>query len=533
MPDSVRERRRRANALSSRAPDSADLLARILDTPHLAQAVPRLQPPVLHRVIQHCGLEACSDLVALATPEQLSAVFDLDLWSSRRGGQDEQFDADRFGVWLEVLAESGADVAASKLAAIDAALVITALARDMRVFDPAAGVGDGSGREVGGYRLVATRGDVSDTIVDVLAALEAAHPEYFHRVMQGCRTLSNSAPEVDGLDDLLTDAEQVLFDMAFGRELRREKQGFVTPAQARAFLQMSRQPHSGEHVPAENTVAAAYFRAIEWNAPAPSPASEESAPEVEGDIDRLDVLEVLDILDVLTEAGVLEQRPQALLTGTTEDAPRFAHLRRHLECVSGRNDAAGSLRSQELVFLANVIVAGCSVQARPLTAQEASDGAAAVCNLGLQNWPGTLADDFLVGHDLVHVFQAGWRILHQDVCMFAAERLIAVLRDLRCEDRMIQADLNKLRIELTRHWRQGEPWRSREALETIAMLDMPASLALAGLLAEFPVMHAGIHASGPTPPRSFSASAFEFVSENGQIAIVRDFMASLPDTLSR
>jgi hypothetical protein len=524
MPDSDRERRRRADALSSRAPDSPDLLARILDTPHLAQAVPRLQPEVLHRVIQHCGLEACSDLVALATPEQLSAVFDLDLWSSRRPGLEEQFDADRFGVWLEVLAESGAGVAANRLAKIDAALAIAALSKDMRVMDHASGVGAGSGRDVGGYRVVARRGDLSNTLVEVLVALKAEHPEYFHRVMRGCRKLSNSAPEVDGLDNLLTDAEQVLFDLASDRELRREKQGFLSPAQAAAFLQMSRQPHPDrECMPIENPVAAAYFRSIEWNAPVPPPAAEESVEEVAG---------VTDVLNVLIDAGVLAQQPYALLTGATEDAPRFAHLRRHLDGVRDRDRSAASLRSEELVFLANAIVAGCSVQARPFTVQEASDGAAAVCNLGLQNWPTTLDDDFLVDHDLVHVFQAGWRILHEDVCMFAAGRLITVLRDLRCEDRVIQADLNKLRIELRRHWRMGEPWRSREALDAIAMLDMPAWLGLAGLLAEFPVMHGGITASGPSRPRSISASAFEFISDNSQIAIVRDFIASLPDTLA-
>jgi hypothetical protein len=327
------------------------------------------------------------------------------------------------------------------------------------------------------------------------------------------------------LDNLLTDAEQVLFDLASDRELRRESQGFLSPAQAAAFLQMSRQPQPDrECIPRGNPVAAAYFRSIEWNAPAPPPAAEESAEEVAG---------VTDVLNVLVDAGVLAQQPYALLTGATEDAPRFAHLRRYLDGVRDRDHSAASLRSEELVFLANAIVAGCSVQARPFTVQEASDGAAAVCNLGLQNWPTTLDDDFLVDHDLVHVFQAGWRILHEDVCMFAAERLIAVLGDLRCEDRVIQADLNKLRIELKRHWRLGEPWRSREALDAIAMLDMPACLALAGLLAEFPVMHAGIAASGPAPPRSISPSAFEFISDNNQIAIVRDFMASLPDTLAR
>src|SRR6266481_5967060 len=129
MKDKVR---RRANALPSRpsgpegagrqsdspAPrdvfDSRRLLDRILDTPHLAQVVPRLPPEVLHRVVQSCGLEDCGELVALATPAQLARVFDLDLWRTDQPGLDEQFDADRFGVWLEVLMESGATVAAQK-----------------------------------------------------------------------------------------------------------------------------------------------------------------------------------------------------------------------------------------------------------------------------------------------------------------------------------------------------------------------------------------------------------------------------------
>src|SRR5512147_2601443 len=112
MPKSDhRTRRRRENALhsgtmstdnSGRPGDSPAplatrerhrLLDRILDTPHLAHVVPRLQPELLHRVIQYCGLEDCGELVALATPEQLARVFDLDLWHASQPGQNEQFDA--------------------------------------------------------------------------------------------------------------------------------------------------------------------------------------------------------------------------------------------------------------------------------------------------------------------------------------------------------------------------------------------------------------------------------------------------------
>ncbi len=111
------------------APDGGDLLDRILNTPQLAQVVPRLQPELLHRVIQSYGLEDCGELVALATPEQLARVFDLDLWRAAQPGLDEQFDADRFGVWLEVLVEYGAAVSAQKLAEIDVDLVIAGLAQ--------------------------------------------------------------------------------------------------------------------------------------------------------------------------------------------------------------------------------------------------------------------------------------------------------------------------------------------------------------------------------------------------------------------
>src|ERR1700730_16894697 len=106
-----RPRRRRAAPRSTapaRPPDTRGLLERILATPHLAHVVPRLPPEVLHRVIQNCGLEDCGELVALATPGQLAHVLDVDLWRPATAGGDDTLDAERFGVWLEVLMEHGA-----------------------------------------------------------------------------------------------------------------------------------------------------------------------------------------------------------------------------------------------------------------------------------------------------------------------------------------------------------------------------------------------------------------------------------------
>src|SRR5262249_41511880 len=145
---------------------------------------------------------------------------------------------------------------------------------------------------------------------------------------------------------------------------------------------------------------------------------------------------------------------------------------------------------------------GCSVQARPFTAQEASEAAMAVCNLGLENWPPhwlpanatALPDSFLVGHDLVSVFQVGWAVLHEDVSTYAAEQLIGVLTSLRCDDREIQTGLDALRIEMARQLQAGTPWRARDALDVIAILDMPAWAILLALIDECPVLHSGIGA---------------------------------------
>ncbi len=54
--------------------------------------------------------------------------------------------------------------------------------------------------EVGGYLVRARRTDRWDAIVTLLITLGVEHNHYFHAVMQGCRRLSNSRPEIDGLE---------------------------------------------------------------------------------------------------------------------------------------------------------------------------------------------------------------------------------------------------------------------------------------------------------------------------------------------
>ncbi len=534
--------------------DARALIERVLDAPQLALAVPRLPPELLHQLIQRCGLEASGELLALATPAQLERVADVDLWRSARPGLDEQFDPHRFQAWLEALLECGADVAARTVARLDASLVTAGLAHHLRVSDVAAAspyvTTDGEQIpgmrapgatltiDLAGYQIVARRADVSwDAIVDLLRSLAQDHGDFFHRVMRQCRTLSSAGREVDGLDDLLTDAGQAAYDLASAREQRLEDRGFLAPPEARAFLEAARHVRlDSASAPPLDHVAHAYFRlARETAAPAgdDDPVLAAGPEAATGAEDAATAVAAL--TSVLAESGLLAGPARALLDAPGE-TPRLRQIHAHLQNVLDQDLGAHSRRLEELGYLANALMAGCSIQSRPFTAPEAWAAATAVCNLGLENWPHHWRPQHApavnaVDQDLVTVFQVGWTVLHDEVCLVASGDLIAILKSIRFPDRETQSGLNTLRRELARQVRAGTPWKAREAMDAIATLDTPAWAALLGLNDECPVIHAALEASRDASPRAIDPMAFEFVSENSQIASVRAFLDALPATL--
>jgi hypothetical protein len=538
-----------------RASSPERLLDRILGTPHLARVVPHLQPEVLHRLIQHCGLEDCSELLALVTPVQLTRVFDLDLWRPAVPGRDEQFDADRFGTWLEVMADADVSSAAATLAAMDVDLLAAGFGQHVRVFDyaavapfitidgdvaPGAPFADGVRSEIGGYVVVARHVEFWDAITAVLNALADTHGAVFDRVMRGSCRLSNSRSEIDGLDDLLTTNEQAMFDVALDREARGDAQGYVTPAQARAFLQASRRIDLRQSaMPPRDPVTRAYFRDVDARTTARDVEPPQSPADVPPDpAQQASAAAGTAMVDLLQQAGVIPRDTRALLAAPQQTAPpRLARIRAQLECLHDTAPDVYAQRNVELAYLANVIAAGVTIQSRPVRAEEASEAVMAVCNLGVESWPapwqssGASPGVFLIHHDLVWVFQVGWTVLHEDVCMYAADQLVGVLTGLHCIDGHIQDGIETLRTTLLRHTRAGAPWEARDVLDVVAMLDTPAWAALLGLIDQLPTMHGALSATVSGATHQIDASAFEFISERVQIQQVREFMRVLPDKL--
>ena len=508
------------------------------------------------------GLDACGELVTSATPAQLTSLLDLDLWRREQPGRDEQFDVDRFGEWLEVLVDTGDSVAARTVAALDKHLVIVGLCRYLRVFDPGTfeptassddepmdrhekmnseTSGDVPECEVGGYLVRARRMDAWDAIVALLVTLEADHNHYFHAVMRGCRSLSNSRPEIDGLDDLLREPEQHLHDVAIERERRRSRHGYATPADARAFLQMARQSQR-----TINPIATAYFRAAEEEAditaedssagaPADTPHDDATDVSVRGGDDMPTSIDA--VIELLAEAGLMPERPRALLKAGDDGSS--SHETSASEAANGvraapRRDRVPRAQSRACVPREHA-ACGSSVQSRPFTPQEASDAAACICNLGLECWPDTTVppNAFLVDHDLVTAFEVGWSVLYQDVSLFVADELMSTLDDLHCVDADIRRDLGALRRKLEKQREAGTPWLARDAADVLAMLDMTAWTSVLGLLDECPILPAALTAVLERRTTLVSPTAFDFISTTAQIGDIRLFMRTLPGVLAR
>lgn len=523
---------------------------------------------MLHTVIDHIGLADCGELIALATPPQLTDVLDIDLWRSSEPGTSERFHPERFGRWLEVMAEASDRLGARTLAGLDVDVITAAFARHVTVRDPAAarrqdddidgdvdGDGDRDGdsdeeagaapREassrraigIGGFQVQATTAHSWDALIGALVGLEAEYPDYFQRLMIGCRRLSDGAAESDGLDNLLTAPEQAMYDARSARQERRERQGYATPVEARAFLQSSREPVTGTtDAEAAGAISAAYFRALE-TAPSGLPSVDTDAPD-----------SLTPLVDVLVAEGGLSRPARPLLEDARRDAGRYARLDRHMSTVAELVPMLHAARSRELAFLANTIASGCAGPDAPFTPAEAAEVAVATCNLGLENWAhradtalasqeaaqddaAPLPREFLLNHDLVRVFQVGWRVLYEQVCRFAASRLRVSLAGIDASDRDARLSLAALRSQLRTQEKAGRPWLAREAMDVLATVDTPTWVALLGLIAECPVQRGIIGASPRTGTLSVSATDYVLISENRQIAEIRSYLEELPERL--
>ena len=244
--------------------------------------------------------------------------------------------------------------------------------------------------EVGGYIVQARREDAWDAIVTLLHELSADGASCFHAMMGGCRRLSNAGREEDGLDDLLDAPEQLLHDVAVERDSRRAERGFITAADALAFLALRASAARGRRA---NALPSNGSRG-----PMPPPSGRPPADRPRHGASPRGRVHRAAPLDPAWPTGSTNSRvcswrrsaagPFAPPPGRPDAGPgRTERLEPLMEYLVERHPDLCLTRGQELTFLANILVAGSRLQSRSFSAREASNAVVATCSFGLLRQP--------------------------------------------------------------------------------------------------------------------------------------------------
>ncbi len=544
-------------------PSARQLLARILETPELVSAVRALPAQALGRLINHVGLEDSGDLVALASTDQLRQVFDEDLWTSAGPGGEERFDGDRFALWLEVLLEAGEELAARKLVELPLDLVTLALHRQVLVInaDELAVLASCGGSamerelalemadsardytflnkaldscldlELGEHLLISRRHEGWDALVAVLLALDRDHHDTLHRLLQRLSLLSaEEIEEEGGLPAALRAVERVEADVAADREDRRAAQGFVAPASAASLLALARTTSlDALRTQPRDPVTRAYFRELGRQATRAHADEQAPTPSTPGP----EVAEVAGLVEVLREAQVLPDARPALTAGSGRPPPVSGPFGAAIQALLSVAPEAHAARMEELAYLANVLLAGCSGR-RSLRPVEGAEAAVAVCELGFEDLltrsrppgrrdPGAHAAKLLAEESADRLFLIGWHRLHHEVVLPAARALQRALEArLPSLDATAVPRLRRLGRELQAAIERGKPWLARRWLDPLeTAFDAPVAVALRALVEEHPTL-AGALADAARP-----ADQLQLISSAACLRSVRAFLEAL------
>lgn len=364
------------------AAGSTQLLLRILERPGLVAAVRELPGAVLGKLIERIGLEDAGELVALASTAQLERIFDDDLWQAERAGGDETFRPERFVLWLRVMFEAGDEALVGRLCELPRDLLALAVHRlvlvlDLDVIEEQLSPGDDEARaleqalenaafeEWEEFRLIARDADAWDDVWGALMALDRDHHDVLRAILEQCRDMSlEHISGQGGLFHVLTAGEMLENDVATARDERRAAEGFVSPADARAFLALARQGDaSGKHQ--RDPITRAYFRALELDHAAAKAGDAEATRESAAP--HAATADVHELATLLQEAEVIASPTQAAARAALPAMPGARDARSHLVAplfeqamkdLRRRDSRRFDDRVREVGYLMNVWVAG-------------------------------------------------------------------------------------------------------------------------------------------------------------------------------
>lgn len=347
-------------------------------------------------------------------------------------------------LWLEVLLEAGDAFVAGRLSELPEDMLTLALHEQMLVLEVDA-LGERMLRdddpdevalldkaltnclyeELDEYQLIARHPDGWDAVLTAVLALDRDHGALLRRVLDRC--VAMSAEYIDdngGLYEVLTSEEMLGEDVAADRESRRAEAGYVAPSDATSFLKLAAAGSEGESN-GRDPVTRAWFREL-----ARKPGKPVAPSRASGGLRR--ILEAAGMAgqamprltagdDNRSSAGRVRGRTGARLP---EDVVVQA-----MRLLAGQSPAAFDKRQEELAYLANVLVAGATIDGRRVRPVEAIRAAMSVIAAGLESESAQQSKGLspadaaavLMTDRLDGLFRVGWARLHSEAARAGRE----------------------------------------------------------------------------------------------------------------
>jgi Family of unknown function (DUF6178) len=412
------------------------LLQKLSGNPSLPVFIRQLDTPVLNRLIEHVGLADATELIALTTPEQMRELFEVTLWESLIPGQSETHRPEKFLEWLDAMLAVGQGFAAGRLVDLGEDFIVLNLQPLIRVLEasvmsahaddaPACQctvcgleARDAAWDIIGDYIVIAHHEDEWDSIRALLLQLDQDESGLLQRVLSRCCLRAS----VRGFAD---SGEATLADATWERETRREQRGFVTPQMASTFLKTAQAADRDVLLSARNydPVTRHHFDQLHaaGSHAQPEPSTEMPDPDQAAAPDA-SAAQLRALEQILAESDVISARP-LLLAGPASSDEWAMELQTHLDRLQYTDATTFTARLGELVYLANVLMAGSWFQGERFTEPEAARAALACANLGLDwllNEAGATQKPLRTRRieslleeapGIVRLFQVGWNLL--------------------------------------------------------------------------------------------------------------------------
>ena len=383
---------------------TTDLICQVIEEPELVRFVQNMDKPLLLRLVNKIGLEDAGDLLAIATSEQLTAIFDHLFWvHDAEPGAAEKFASDQFVRWLEIMYQVSGGNALQHVLAMDEDLLVLGLAKHLLVVDfEELSLRMENGRRSGeddlidkildgirslewdDYLIIASQAEGWDAVIDLLTDLDRENHAFVSRLLERlCLLTSDYIEDNGGLYEVLKAGEMLEDDVVSQRNERREQQGFVDAQTAAAFLELAGRSSMGDLMSAgeEDYITRRYFNAFQST-------REDMAGKAPDE--RLQIKSIVQKFPeacrrLMAEAMPAQKEP-ALLAYSGDAEAAGNKLQGALRIMATECGAVFDERMGELHFLANVLISGLQDNGRALRPVEAAEEVMELCQKGIAHY---------------------------------------------------------------------------------------------------------------------------------------------------